>query len=102
MLAKLCAAFTHAPFPCRPSGVKIVVNDSLVKKCSNFTDILSGEVVIDDSRVLVPVRCFPCSLGKVMADNQPMQKNVAIKRIRFDPKNDDMKRGILSVLVVFL
>jgi hypothetical protein len=37
-----------------------------------------------------------------MADSQPMQKNIAIKRIRFDPKDDDMKREILSVPVVSL
>jgi hypothetical protein len=102
MLAKSSAALTYALFPRHPDGVKIVVNDFLVKKCSDFIDILRGEAIIDDSRVLVPVCCFSGSFNKVMADNQPMQKNIAFKRIRFDPMNDDMKREILSVPVVFL
>ena len=102
MLPKSSAALTYALFPRHPDGVKIVVNDFLVKKCSDFIDILRGEAVVDNSRVLVPVCCFPGSFNKVMADNQPTQKNIAIKRIRFDPKDDDMKREIVSVPVIFL
>ena len=102
MLAKSRAAFTYALFPHNHDGIKIIVNDFLVKKYGDFIDILRGEAVNDDSRILVPVCCFPGSFNKVVADDQPMQKNIAIKRIRCDPKNDDMKREILSVLVVFL
>jgi hypothetical protein len=102
MLAKFSPAFTYALFPRHPDGVKIVVNDFLVKKGSDFIDILCGEAVIDDSRILVPVCCFPGLLNKVMTDNQPMQKTIAIKRARFNPRDDDMKREILSVPVVFL
>jgi hypothetical protein len=79
MLPKASAALTYALFPRHHDGVKIIVNDFLVKKCGDFTDILRGEAVIDNSRVLVLVCCFLGSFNKVMADNQPMQKNIAIK-----------------------
>jgi hypothetical protein len=62
MLAKSSAAFTHALFPPHRDGFKVVVNDFLVKKYSEFMDILYGEAVVDDSRVLVPVCNFPGSL----------------------------------------
>jgi hypothetical protein len=78
MLAKFSAALIYALFPRHPVDVKIVANDFLVNKCGDFIDIrLCGEAVIDDSRILVPG-----SLNKVMTDDQPMQKNIAIKRIR--------------------
>jgi hypothetical protein len=102
MLSKPSAAFTYALFPRYAVGVKVVVNDFRVKKCSDFMDVLCGEAVIEDSHIFDSVCCFPHSLNKVMTDNKSMQKNIAIKRMRFDPTDDDMKRKILSVPVVFL
>jgi hypothetical protein len=62
MLAKSSAAFTHALFPRHRDGFEVIVNDFLVKKCTEFMDILYGEVVVDDSCVLVPLCYFPSSL----------------------------------------
>ena len=63
------ATFTYALFPHNSDAVKIVVNDFCVKKCCDIIDILRGEAAIDNSRVLVPVCCFPESLHKVMTNN---------------------------------
>ena len=65
MFSNSSAAFTYALFPRYPEGIKIVVNDFRVKKCSDFMDTLRGETDIDDSRILVPVCCFQARFTKL-------------------------------------
>ena len=103
MFENSSATFTYAIFTRQTDGigsVEVAMKDYFVKKCSDFIDILRGEAIIDDSRILVPVSCFSGQLVGIMIDKQPMQKNIAIKRIRFDPTDDDMKKEILSVLAI--
>jgi len=59
--------------------VRATQKDSYFKKCGDFTNIYYGEICTKAAAVFI-------------------SKNIAIKRIRFDPKDNDIKRSILTML----
>jgi hypothetical protein len=75
------------------------VEDCDIKKYGPFTDTYRGRVLAyaQDSDGNTPVRRAQLRLNELPIDAHPLQKHIAIKRVRFNHKDNQVKQKILSV-----